>query len=68
LDESPGAEEIGVAEISALPGAERPTVAAAPQYISPPPRRGLLFFSPKQPGRLDPERVSGSEAIPLPPR
>jgi hypothetical protein len=42
--------------------------AAPPQYISPPPRRGLLFFSPKQPGRLDPDRVSGSEAIPLPPR
>lgn len=47
----------------------RQTAAAVPpRYISPPPRRGLLFFSPQQPGRLDPERVSGSEAIPLPPR
>jgi hypothetical protein len=41
---------------------------AAPSYVNPPARRGFLFFSPSQPGRLDPARISESDAIPLPPR
>jgi hypothetical protein len=49
-----------------------PTVSegspAASSYVSPPSRRGYLFFSPLQPRRLDPERISESDAIPLPPR
>ena len=42
--------------------------SAAPSYVSPPPRRGYLYFSPSQPRRLDPDRISESDAIPLPPR
>jgi hypothetical protein len=37
-------------------------------YLTPPRRRGYLFFSPTQPRRMDPARVSESETVPLPPR
>jgi hypothetical protein len=42
--------------------------SSAATYVSPPARRGYLYFSPSQPGRLDPARISESDAIPLPPR
>jgi hypothetical protein len=48
-------------------------VATAPAgregaYFAPPAKKGYLFFSRNQPQRLDPVRVSESDAIPLPPR